>query len=171
MTYRPKATGKKERLISFLLALCAIALFAASGFVTRFAGIYQISSIVFAVISIEMYMKYVGSDYVYEAGDKSFKIYKISGKKSICVCSLDYEMSLSCVISNSEYEANKSEYPKTDFNVNYAKNLAPEHYSVYFFKFNGKTSMLKFEPDAEFSAYINEKIVAALENADDEYDD
>lgn len=171
MTYRPKASGKKEKLISLLLAVCAIALFAASGVVARFAGIYQISAIIFAVISIEMYMKYVGSDYVYEAGEASLKIYKITGKKSICVCSLDYEMSLSTVVSRSDYEADKGKFPKTDFNVNYAKNLAPENYSVYFFKFNGKTSMLKFEPDADFSAYINEKIMTALENADNEYDD
>ncbi len=168
MTFRPKAYGKKEKLLSLALAVGAIILFALSGVVSRFNGIYQITSILFAVVSLEVYMKYVGSDYVYEAAETSLKVYKITGKKSICVCSLDYEMSLSPVIPSEEYEADKASFPKTAFNVNYAKNLSPKSYHVYFFEFNGKKSMMKFEPDKEFCAYVNEKIANALENRAEE---
>ena len=170
MTYRPKNISNKEKILALVTAAAAVVLFTIGGFTEYFPGIYQITAIIMGVVSIELYMKYVGSDYVYEAGENSFKIYKITGKKSICVCSLDYEMSLSEVVTKDEYLKNKEKYPKYDFNVNYAKNLAPENYSVYFFMFKEKKCMAKFEPDEVFTQYLNEKIRHALESemSDDE---
>ncbi len=168
MTYRPKSNNSKAKILSIVTAISAIVLFAAGGIVTVIPGIYQITAIIMAVVSLELYMKYVGSDYVYEAGETSLKIHKITGKKSICVCSLDYEMSLSEIVTSEEYLKNKDKYPKYNFNVNYAKNLAPEKYSVYFFYFKDKKCMAKLEPDEVFTQYVNEKIRAALEKADEE---
>lgn len=170
MTYKPKSKTNKEKILAAITAFAAILLFASAGFVKMLPALYQISGVVLAVASVEIYMKYVGSDYIYEADDTSLKVYKVTGKKSICVCSLDYEMSETGVVSSSEYLANKEKYPKTNFNLNYAKNIAPKNYSVYFFLFKGKKSMVKFEPSDEFVAYLNEKINAALsrKNDDDE---
>lgn len=168
MTYRPKNIGNKEKILAIITAVAAIILFALGGFVKYAPGLYQITAIILAIVSLEIYMKYVGSDYVYEAGESSLKIHKITGKKSICVCSLDYEMSLSEIISSEEYLKNKNKYPSYNFSVNYAKNLAPEKYSVYFFYFNEKKCMAKFEPDEIFTEYVNQKIKAALENKDED---
>lgn len=168
MTYRPRNTSNREKILALVTAVAAILLFAIGGFVEYLPGVYQVTAIIMAITSIQLYMKYVGSDYVYEASEKSLKVHKITGKKSICVCSLDYEMSLSYVVSGKEYLKDKSKYPKTDFNVNYAKNLAPENYSVYFFLFNDKKCMAKFEPDEIFTEYVNEKIRIALNNAEKE---
>ena len=145
-----------------MFAVGAVVLFVFSGMVHHFPVLYQISAIVFAVVSIEIYLKYVASDYVYEAAEKSLKIHRITGKKSVCIASLDYEMSKTLVVKSSEYLENKSKYPKYNFNVNYAKNLAPKDYYVYFFDFNDKVSMAKFEPDDVFVNYVNEKISAHL---------
>lgn len=167
MTYRPASNSKTAKNICFTGAITAVILFLVSGYVSRFAFVYQITALVLAVVSVEMYMKYVGSDYVYEAADKSLKVYKVTGKKSLCVCSLDYEESLSRVISSDKYLSQKEKYPKTNFNINYAKNLSPKQYSVYFFEFNGKKSMMKFEPDKIFTDYVNEKIDNAMKNKDE----
>ena len=168
MTYRPKSQGNKEKLLSLLFALFAVLLIITSGIINRFGGLYQISAIVFGVVSIEFYLKYVGSDYIYDAADDYFRVYKVTGKKSICVSSLDYEMSLSLVVNKSEYENDREKFPKVNFNVNLCKNLAPKEYSVYFFRFNGKNCMMKFEPDEAFARYLNNKISASLEKT--EYD-
>ena len=171
MTYRPKSISKKEKLLSLITAICAVLLILASGITGRFGGIYQISAIVLGVISIEFYLKYVGSDYVYDAADDYFKVYKITGKKSICVSSLDYEMSLSQVVHVSEYNENKEKFPKTNFNVNLCKNIAPKEYYLYFFEFNGKKCMMKFEPNEVFAEYMNNKIELAWDNANNETED
>ena len=164
MTYRPKNNSKKEKLLALVIAALAIVLYFLSGIVHHFPALYQISAIIMGVVSIEIYMKYVASDYVYEASENSLKIHRITGKKSVCVGSLDYEMSRSLVIKSSEYLANKSKYPKYNFNVNYAKNLAPKEYYVYFFDFNEKVCMAKFEPDDVFAEYVNKKIASYLDN-------
>ena len=172
MTFTPKSSSNKEKLISLLTAMFAVILIIVSGVTEKFGGLYQISAIILGVISIEFYLKYVGSNYIYEAADDAFKVFKITGKKNICVSCLDYDMSLSFVVSSQEYENNKNEYPKTDFNINLCKNLAPDKYFVYFFRFNGKKCMMKFEPDEMFVDYINEKISSSLKSAqenDNEY--
>lgn len=172
MTYKPKSKSNKEKYISLLTAAAAAILIIVSGLTNRFAGIYQLSAIIFGVISIEFYLKYVGSDYVYDAADDYFKVYKITGKKSICVSSLDYEMSLSYVVDSEAYENDKENYPKANFNVNLCKNLSPSEFYVYFFEFNGKKCMMKFEPDEVFVNYINQKISSAWnksEENDEEY--
>ncbi len=167
MTYRPKLYGKKEKIISISMAIAAIVLFALSGVVSMYNGVYQITSLIFAVAGVHMYLKYIVYDYVYEAADNDIRIYKISGKKSICVLSLSYEMSLSYVIDEKEYREKLDELPKTSFTVSWAKNLSPEKYYVYFFDFNGKKCMLKFEPDKEFADYVNTRIRTALEDNQD----
>ena len=171
MTFRPKAISKKEKLIAILSAAFSIVLFFISGIVPTLVVIYQITAFLLAIASIEIYIKYVASDYVYEAAEDAFKVYKITGKKSICVSCLDYEMSMSHVVANEEYESRKDQFPKSNFIVNLCKNLAPQNYSVYFFEFNGKKSMMKFEPDAVFADYLNEKISAAWDIASAEDND
>ncbi|MBE6681511.1 MAG: hypothetical protein E7600_04405 [Ruminococcaceae bacterium] len=171
MTFRPSSKSKKEKILSISLAVAAVILFLVSGLVNRLVVVYQLTAFVCGILSIEMYLKYVGSSYIYEAAEDSFKVYKVTGKKSICVSSLDYEMSLSHVVSKEEYEERKDSFPKTNFNVNLCKNFAPDSYYLYFFEFNGKKSMMKFEPDQMFADYLNDKISAAWEKAENEDDE
>lgn len=170
MTFEPRSKNTPEKILSLITAILSIVLFGASGVVQRFSGIYQITAFVFAILAIQIYLKYVYSRYVYKATEDSLQIYKITGKKSICVASLDYEMSISQVISYEKYLESKNTFPKTNFNVNYCKNLFPKQYSVYFFEFNGKKSMMKFEPDNEFVCYVNELISGAVNDAEDIYE-
>ena len=171
MTYQPESKSGKEKALSLLFAIVAVALIIISGVTQHFGGLYQISAIIFGVVSIEFYLKYVGSNYIYEAGDDYFKVYKITGKKSICVSSLDYDMSLSHVLTKQEYAENKDKLPKTNFNVNLCKNISPYDYCVYFFEFNGKKCMMKFEPDETFRVYMNSIISKAWEQNENENDD
>ena len=169
MTYRPPIKNRKAIIMSLASAFCAMLLIVLSGIFDSYGGLYQISAIILGVVSIELYMKYVGSDYVYEITEESFRIYKITGKKSICVSSLDYEMSLTEVVSKDVYLSEKENYKKYNFNVNFCKNISPDEYYIYFFEFNEKKCMMKFEPDDVFVNLLNEKIRNALSKSD-EYD-
>lgn len=170
MTFRPKNNTKKEYVLSITAGICAICLFILSGVVQNFKALYQISALLVAVFGVEVYVKYIANDYIYEATKKDLKVYKVTGKKSICIACLDYEMSLSDVVHVNEFEENKGSFPTAVTIVNYCKNISPKDYYVYFFKFNGKNTMLKFEPDKIFADYTNEAINEALSNSqDDEY--
>lgn len=158
MTFRPTSDNTKEKVFFAVSAILCVLLFVLSSVVSRFVGLYQISAIIMAVVSIEIFMKFVASDYVYEATDESLKIHKITGKKSICVASLDYNNSYSLVMTGDEYKKNKEKYPKITYNINYTKNINPRKFFVYIFDFNTKNVLLKFEPDDEFCDYVNQRI-------------
>lgn len=162
MTFRPTLNSNKEKTLSILLAIFAIILILLSGVFNYFVGMYQLFALVLAVTAIQIYMKYVGSDYIYSAEEDTFKIYKVTGKKSICVCSLDYDMSLTQVVPFDEYTNNKDNFPKHVKYVNFTKNMTSGVYSVYFFEFRGKITMMKFEPDIVFTDALNDKIRLAL---------
>ena len=169
MKCSPTSNNKKEKILTLSMAIAAVVLYVSTAFVQRFVVLYQLSALILAVLSVELYLKYVFSNYIYEATESSLDIYKISGKKSICVASLSYEMSMTQIVSSEVYLNNKSDYPKTNFNVNYCKNLSPSEYYVYFFQFNGKNSMLKFEPDKQFAEYVNNLIAEAVTDEDEIY--
>lgn len=164
MTYRPKKSSNKAAFLAVSCAALALLAFYLSAFLPS-AVFYQIFAIVLAIVAVELYIKYIGADYVYEAGENDLNIYKITGKKSLCVCSLNYEESLTHILPMTADAEKDASLPKNKLAVNHCKNIAPAVYSVYYFNFNGKTARLKFEPDEAFTAYINQKIDAAFERA------
>lgn len=168
MTYRPKP---KNAVASFLAGTCAVfavASFYASSKVQMYMGFYQLASVIFAIIALQIFLKYVQSDYVYEACEHDLKIHKITGNKSVCVCSLSYEESISCCVESDYYLKNKNKFPKSKISINYCKSVFPSDYSVYFFNFNSKTAVLKFEPDEVFSKYLNQKITYVISEKEKE---
>ncbi|MGN1121443.1 MAG: hypothetical protein ACI4RV_03675 [Eubacteriales bacterium] len=168
MTFRPGTTSRKAVLLAAFCAVFAVISFYVSSCVAQARIVYQVAALAAAIVALEVYLKYVGSDYLYTADDKDLKIYKITGKKSICVCSLNYEESASAVVSSAYVSAHSEKFPKHQIALNYCKNLFPQEYSLYFFNFNGKPARLKFEPDKAFTDYLNQKIYAARSRVEKE---
>ena len=162
MTYRPNQKGKYAQIITFLCIVVAVLLFFASTKVQMYVFVYQITAIVLMVAGIEIFMKYVMSDYVYKASEQDIEIYKVTGNKSVCICSLSYEESVSGVVTRDYCDSHREKFGKSKITVNYCKNIFPKEYSLYFFNFNSKLALLKFEPDEAFTKYMNEKITAAI---------
>ena len=164
MEYRPKRKNFKAAVLAASAACFAVMLFAISGYVSSVRWAYQLAGLILAIIGVQTYIINVQSDYVYKADTTDIKVYRVTGSKSLCVCSLSYEESLSEVVTHSYYKAHKKEFKKNKLAVNYCKNIFPEDYSLYFFNFNGKVNRMKFEPDEIFTNYMNEKIKLALAN-------
>lgn len=171
MTYRPQRTNFHAPFLAGSTLTLAIMLFVVSGLVNAYAWAYQLAGLILAVVGVQTYVTNVQSDYVYKADENDLKVFRVTGKKSLCVCSLNYEESIGYAVSSEYYLAHKDEFPKNKLAVNYCKNIAPSEYTLYFFNFNGKVNRLKFEPDEEFTSYLNEKIKIALERTENEEND
>ena len=141
-----------------------VALFFFSSQLELYRWVYQLVGLIFAIIGVTVFLNNVQSDYFYKVDDRNINVYRITGTKSVCVCSLSLEESLSEVVTAEYFYKNKSEFPKNKLAVNYCKNIFPKEYSLYFFNFNGKVNRMKFEPDEIFTNYMNEKIKLALAN-------
>lgn len=168
MTYRPHSVDRKAPLFAALCALFAVASFSFSAHVSHAALVYQLAALVLAVTALEVYLKYVACDYLYKAGENELMVYRITGKKSICVCSLSYEESVSNVVDAAHVSKNSAQFPRYRLAVNACKNLFPKEYALYYFNFNGKVARLKFEPDADFIRHVNQKIHEAESRKTDE---
>lgn len=173
MTYRPQRKNMSAVFLSVFCFVFSVIAFYITPKIGLYMWAYQIAAIILAVVALQIFLKYVQSDYVYKADEHDLKIYKVTGDKSVCVCSLNYEESISGVVSAVTVEKNKADYPSTKIALNFCKNIFPDEYSLYYFNFNGKTSVLKFEPDEIFANYMNEKISAAkraVENEEKDYE-
>lgn len=164
MDYRPKRKNYKAALLSGFCTTFAIALFFVSSAFDAYRWAYQLAGLLLAIVGVQVFLINVQSDYVYKADQNDIKVYRVTGNKSLCVCCLSYEESLSEVVTAKYFLENKKSFPKNKLAVNYCKNIFPEDYSLYFFNFNGKVNRMKFEPDEIFTNYMNEKIRAALAN-------
>lgn len=173
MTYRPERKNMSAVFLSIFCFVFSVIAFYIAHKIGLYMWVYQVAAIILAVFALQIFLKYVQSDYVYKADEHDLKIYKITGDKSVCVCSLNYEESISGVMT-AEYAAkNKNNYPQTKIALNFCKNIFPNEYSLYYFNFNGKASVLKFEPDEIFTNFVNEKISAAkraVENEENDYE-
>ena len=168
MDYRPKRKDFKAASLCGFSATLAIVLFLMSSAVQSYKWAYQLAGLFLAIIAVQIFTINVQSDYVYKADERDIKVYRVTGKKSLCVCSLSYEESLSQVVTAKYFNEHKNEFPQNKLAVNYCKNIFPEEYYLYFFNFNGKVYKLKFEPDDIFAKHMNEKIKTALENKENE---
>lgn len=164
MEYKPNKKNFKAIMLCGTSGTFAVALFLSSAFVNSYRWAFQLCGLILAVIAVQIFTINLQSDYVYKAGENDLMIYRITGNKSLCVCSLSYEESLSYVVTMSYYSEHKEEFPKYTLAVNYCKNISPNEYHLYFFNFNGKVTKLKFEPNEDFVNYINQRLEIALNN-------
>lgn len=164
MTYRVPKTDRKASLLALLCMVFSVLCFFFSS-VLAAPFLYQLTGLVLAVAALQIYLKFVQSDYVYEVTANDLKIHKITGKKSMTVCSMGLEESITGVMKADDAKQNAAALPKNTISLNFCKNIFCESFAVYYFNFNGKIAKLKFEPDAAFAAYVNRAIADAKQRA------
>lgn len=164
MDYRPKRKDFKAAMLSGFCMTAAVALFFLSSRFDSYRWVYQLTGLILAIVGVTVFLTNVQSDYIYKVDDRNINVYRVTGKNSLCVCSLSLEESLSEIVTAKQFKENKGDFPKNNLAVNYCKNIFPKEYSLYFFNFNGKVNRMKFEPDEIFTNYMNERIKLALAN-------
>ena len=155
MKYSPE--GDKRRALTaclIMLALTALSVALSAGKVFA-PWISQLAMVVFAVCALQIYLKYILSDYVYAFNHTQFCIDKIVGKRIVPLGALDLTMSISHVMKMSEYKEISDEFPKVEMRLGYCKTMGLKDPYVYIFKFNDKVAMLCFEPSDKFASALN----------------
>lgn len=86
MTYRPKKNSRKASGLALAAAIVSVLCFCFSPYLPA-PVVYQLAGLVLAVVALQIYMKFVQSDYEYRVTANDLEIYKLTGKKSTPVCS------------------------------------------------------------------------------------
>lgn len=160
MTYRPKKNSRKASGLALAAAIVSVLCFCCSPYLPA-PVVYQLAGLVLAVVALQIYMKFVQSDYEYRVTANDLEIYKLTGKKSMPVCSVALSESVTGVMSADYAAKHTNALPRHAISLNFCKNILSEDYALYFFNFNGKIARLKFEPDEAFASCVNKYIAAA----------
>lgn len=167
MTFRPAIKNRYAHgVFTVSLFLVFLNVFIQSR-VNSYKWAFQIAILIFSIVLLEVLLKYILSDYVYELRNENFMVYRINGKRSVCVASIALSSATKNILPSSDY---KKEKKNSRITLNFCKNMSIKEFYVFCFDFNGKKTALKFEPDDIFISEMNKRIKAAKEK-DEETDE
>lgn len=163
MQYKASKNSKLTYFILWLCLLCTAVTLILPASLEYYKWTAQLACLVFAICDVQIAVRYILSDYLYFLDGNILKIYKITGKKSVCVLSV----SLSD-IKGSLY--NKEEYKekKVHMKLNYCKNMFAKERKYLLFTFNETECSLCFEPSEEFCKLLLEALCADIKENKDE---
>ncbi len=152
---KPERNVMQTRILIFTCALVTLALFCLSTAITQFSGFIRFCGFVSLMISILLTVRYPLTEFEYAVGNGSFSVTKIVGNKRTVICSVALETAID-LIKMREYKAlPKSEKAILKYSLN--QNIKAESY-VFLCVFNGKRTMIEFEPNERFAAIVKEEI-------------
>ena len=158
MVDKPPMKNKRPHAVCLLCGLGVALALMMSFQVKSFLWFFQLIAFVFAIAGIQVFIRYLASDFVYELSENNFNIYRVQGKKRVCLCSLDLTQSMSKVMPQKEYLRDKNTYGRPEMALNYCKNMSADSVYYYFFSFRDRRTMLVFEPSEEFADAMNARI-------------
>ena len=133
-TYRPVTNKKNGMPLLFALAGISVALVVLSIQLERFAGIVSTTAIIALTAAVMFYLRYVGSDYVYNVtvsgdGIAYFVVGKVVGKKITTMLAIRVSSIQSIQLFTKSGE-NKYVPDKTKKRHNFNPSFNPEEFAV-----------------------------------------
>ena len=111
----------------------------------------------FAVICafIMVLVRFVLSEYEYSVDGESFAVARVTGRRNTVMCRIDLTTAIS-LLPKKEYDALPgSEKAIVKYSLN--QNIKAASY-VFLCDFNGKRTMIEFEPNEAFVGIVNKQI-------------
>ena len=113
------------------------------------------------MISILLIVRYSLTEFEYSVGDGAFGVTKIVGNKRTVVCSVALETAIG-LYSKRDYDHLPSDQ-KGQIKYSLNQNMVADSF-VFLFEFNGKRTMVEFEPNLQFVAIVKDEIEKAIKN-------
>ncbi len=155
---RPVPKNQNARKVFFLLLGAAAATVALSYFLSAYKGIVQLVALIFLVISVLIYTRYVGSSYSYEVAHDSegtpiFLVTQLSGKRQTALCRVNLCDIVGIeALTGEQYRAYKPEPGIKRYN--YTPTMGPAE--VHLMRVNSRTekAVVFLELSEEYCAML-----------------
>lgn len=157
---KPERNALQAKILIAVCALVTLGLFAASALIVEYGSLLNFSGYAALAVSILLVVRYCMTEFEYSIDDESFGIVKTIGtrKQEICRLALDKSCRL---VTKSEYKLLPRE-KKAIIKYSLNQNIKADSY-VFLCVFNGKRTMVEFEPNAGFVSIVRKKIADAAE--------
>ncbi len=170
MRYSPPNENTKPLMITILLTVMAIFSLLFAGQFQNIKWLFQLLFLCLATAAIQMFLKYVLTKFEYVCDGESLSIYKVMGRRKLCVGSLELKNSVCEIMPYSIYLENKENY-SIDSVYSYTRNYKTDNVYVYIFCYSGSYTVIKLEINDQYAEYINIHINEKLKgkNENDEF--
>ena len=167
MRYTPKINNTKPLLITILLTVIAISDLLFASQMLSLKWLFQLLFLCFATCAMQIFIKYVLTTYEYYLEENTLYIYKILGKRKLCVANFVLSNIENKLEKLSDCKSNESEFSKKEI-LNYVRNM--QFTDIYSLTYNlyGTRYLVKLETDENFALLLNERIECAIREKDDD---
>ena len=155
---KPERSEKQTRILLFTCILVTLTFFFISSAISTIGAFVRFCGIVCMMISILLVVRYSLTEFEYSVGDGAFGVTKIVGNKRTVVCSVALETAID-LYSKRDYDHLPSDQ-KGQIKYSLNQNMVAESF-VFLFEFNGKRTMVEFEPNLQFVAIVKDEIEKA----------
>ena len=162
---KPERSVMQTRILLFVCAFVSLALFFVSTILTSYKAFIEFCGIAAVMVSILLVVRYTLTEFEYAVGDGSFSLTKIVGNKRTPICQVALETAIDLLEKRDYDHLPSSEKAIIKYSLN--QNIKAESY-VFLCSFNGKRTMIEFEPNKEFVAIVKNEIKNAKNNPENE---
>ena len=131
--------------ILFLLSTC----------VQLYAALIRLTAFISLIASILLVVRYALTEFEYSVSHGDFAITRITGNRRQAVCNVSLETAIDFIEKRDYDHLPSSEKAIIKYSLN--QNMKAKSF-VLLFDFNGKKSMIEFEPNPEFVAILKNEI-------------
>lgn len=164
---KPERNVFQTRVLLFTCTLVTLALFFVSTVVSQYGAFIEFCGFAALMISILLVVRYSLTEFEYSVCDGSFAITKIVGNRRQVVCNVTLESAVDLYEKRDYDHLPSNEKGIIKYSLN--QNMKADSY-VFLCEFNGKRTMIEFEPNKEFVAILKNEIRQAKANSDNEND-
>ncbi|MBO5869353.1 MAG: hypothetical protein J6Q89_01260 [Clostridia bacterium] len=158
---KPERSVFQTRVLLFTCVLVTLSLFFISTVITNYSAFVEFCGFASLMLSILFVVRYSLTEFEYSVCDNGFSVTKIVGNKRQVVCNVALETAVD-LLKKRDYDhlpSNQKAIIKYSLN----QNIKADSY-VFLCEFNGKRTMIEFEPNNEFVAILKNEIKQAKAN-------
>ena len=159
MEYTPPISNKKAYFTCFFTFLLFSACYVTITIWGKFVWIFQLVAILFAVVFIEVLIRYVMARHTYVLDGENFIIIRKIGNKKTVACDVSLRMSMG-VVEKENAKNIEQNFGPIFRTYNYCQNLFPKTCYFYIFELSGKRCAVSFEPDEAFLSEMKARMAA-----------
>lgn len=159
MRYTPKTNNTKPLLITILLTVVAVFSLLFASQVQNIKWLFQLLFLCFATAAMQIFIKFVLTTYEYYLEENTMYIYKILGKRRLCVANFVLS-SIDNSIKKLTDKKHETEFSKKEI-LNFVRNMDTKEIYSFIYNLYGDKYLVKLEIPEDFANMLNERIEKA----------
>lgn len=155
---KPERSVFQTRVLLFCCVLVTLSLFFVSTVVKSYSAFIEFCGFAALMVSILLVVRYPLTEFEYAVDETGFAVTKIIGNRRQVVCNISLDTAIALYDKQTYKNLPREEKAIIKYSLN--QNMVAKSY-VFLCDFNGKRTMVEFEPNDEF-VYI---VKNAIDNA------